>query len=302
MDLIAKPGIRNRKAEVNLLGYGLGLQYFGGYINLNASAHRHNFLEMAYIIDGEATHVLGEDRCRQRAGSLSIINYNQQHSIVTTEGPIDVMNIYLDLGRYHLPDVPVELRGALQSIIPLHPLFGYKQNRIIHLELPQPKATGELLKAMLTEQEFERAGFVEAMNCYFKIFLMILCRAARDAGIGPNVGDLAAGDRKFEGLRQHLDGACASEISLEGLSRRMNMNKTYLCRKFKEYTGKTIFNYVLHKRLEKAMYLLRASDEKIVAIAIQSGFNDLSNFNKAFKSILKTTPSQYRKQQQAGVS
>jgi AraC-like DNA-binding protein len=74
------------------------------------------------------------------------------------------------------------------------------------------------------------------------------------------------------------------------------MNQTYLGRKFKNYTGQTPFEYILHRRIERAMVMLRAPHVKILTICMDSGFNDVSFFNRTFKRIVGMTPGKYRKQ------
>ena len=53
--------------------------------------------------------------------------------------------------------------------------------------------------------------------------------------------------------------------------------------------------YVIQFRLRKAAELLQHSTLPVLEIATQSGFNNLSNFNRQFKKYYQITPSQYRK-------
>ena len=69
----------------------------------------------------------------------------------------------------------------------------------------------------------------------------------------------------------------------------------YLCREFKDYTGKTVVAYLVERRIQAAIWKLREDNEKILSIALGCGFNDLAYFNRVFKKITAMTPSQYRR-------
>ena len=64
---------------------------------------------------------------------------------------------------------------------------------------------------------------------------------------------------------------------------------------FKEMMNTTFVGYVNELRLNHAALLLVTTDSPIIEIASKSGFNNLSNFNRAFKMHFGKTPSAYRK-------
>ncbi len=62
----------------------------------------------------------------------------------------------------------------------------------------------------------------------------------------------------------------------------------------KSYTGKTIFEYLIEKRIQAAMLRLQSSDEKVLTIALECGFNDITYFNRTFRRLTGQSPRQYR--------
>ncbi len=72
-----------------------------------------------------------------------------------------------------------------------------------------------------------------------------------------------------------------------------SMNKTAFCRYFKEKTGKSFTKYVNEIRISYACKLLIDEKFNVLQICYESGFNNLSNFHRQFKSILKKTPLEY---------
>ena len=63
------------------------------------------------------------------------------------------------------------------------------------------------------------------------------------------------------------------------------------------YTGKKISDYINELRIKRAIEKIEKGDMLILDIALEAGFESLSTFNRAFKKITGTTPSDYKKSQ-----
>ncbi|MCL6260091.1 AraC family transcriptional regulator [Aquiflexum sp. TKW24L] len=85
-------------------------------------------------------------------------------------------------------------------------------------------------------------------------------------------------------------------ISLKEVAETANMSKEAFCRFFKERTGKTYTEFLNELRIHKSCHLLQETDHSISQIAYQTGFQNLSYFNRAFKKYILTTPKSFRKQ------
>jgi AraC-like DNA-binding protein len=83
-------------------------------------------------------------------------------------------------------------------------------------------------------------------------------------------------------------------ISLDVLAGKANISKYHFCRAFKKTTGMTPMKYVNHLRVQRAKELLRRDDWNISNIAIESGFQYLSNFNRQFRKLTGFTPTSYK--------
>jgi AraC-like DNA-binding protein len=65
---------------------------------------------------------------------------------------------------------------------------------------------------------------------------------------------------------------------------------------FKSYTGSSIYNFVMYKRLEYSKQLLKEG-KPVLNACMNSGFTDYTSYLKAFKKTYKITPTEYRKLQ-----
>jgi transcriptional regulator GlxA family with amidase domain len=85
------------------------------------------------------------------------------------------------------------------------------------------------------------------------------------------------------------------EVHLDEVAHLANMTETAFCRYFKKVTKKTFVSLVTEFRIKHACELLRTSNKAMVEICFESGFGNLSHFNKQFKQYMNETPLQYRK-------
>lgn len=84
-------------------------------------------------------------------------------------------------------------------------------------------------------------------------------------------------------------------ISLDEVASVAGMCPTAFCRYFRCKMRKTYAEFVNELRINQACNLLRNSNETIAYVCFETGFNNLSNFNRQFKGIIGKSPSEYRK-------
>ena len=84
-------------------------------------------------------------------------------------------------------------------------------------------------------------------------------------------------------------------IKLKEASALVYMEPGSFCRYFRKKTNKTFMDYVKSVRIGIAAKLLAETDKQITQICYECGYNNLANFNHYFKTIMKKTPSEYRK-------
>lgn len=88
-------------------------------------------------------------------------------------------------------------------------------------------------------------------------------------------------------------------ITLEEISALVNLTPTSFCRYFKLHTQKSFTRYLNEVRISYACKLLKEREFSITRIGYESGFQNLSNFNRQFKKIRGVTPRAYWKNQGA---
>ncbi len=85
------------------------------------------------------------------------------------------------------------------------------------------------------------------------------------------------------------------DISLDFISDMTGFSKYHFSRLFKEFTNMTFHQYLTKQRLQKSETLLMDTDLSILEVALSSGFNSISNFNRSFKLNKGFSASEFRK-------
>ncbi|MBE34392.1 MAG: AraC family transcriptional regulator [Opitutaceae bacterium] len=91
-------------------------------------------------------------------------------------------------------------------------------------------------------------------------------------------------------ISKHQD----EEISLNEVSKAVNMSAFYFCKTFKKSTGMTFTDYLSRVRVEKVKNLLLNPHKRISEVAYATGFQSLSQFNRVFRKITGESPTIYR--------
>lgn len=93
-----------------------------------------------------------------------------------------------------------------------------------------------------------------------------------------------------------IDQHFADDLSLDLIAQRSGVSPFYLCRQFKDVTGQTLTEYIGQRRIEASKVALSRKHARIGEVALEVGFQSLSQFNRTFSKFCGQTPSEYRKQ------
>ena len=112
-----------------------------------------------------------------------------------------------------------------------------------------------------------------------------------DAGGAPP-STVARVTRVLRSIERHSD----TDLGLGALAREAGLSRYHFLRTFERLTGLTPHQYLLRCRLREAATRLAAEPAKILEIALDCGFGDVSNFNRAFRAEFGVSPRAYRVQ------
>jgi AraC family transcriptional regulator len=100
--------------------------------------------------------------------------------------------------------------------------------------------------------------------------------------------------RRIEEIVRLVDAETERSFPLAMLAREAAMSPYHFLREFRSQVGITPYQYVLGRRLRQAALRVQQSDEPVLSVALDCGFNDISEFNRRFKRTMGLSPTQFR--------
>ena len=117
------------------------------------------------------------------------------------------------------------------------------------------------------------------------------------SGLPSDSGELSAGAMaRVTRIVRAIERRPDAELALDRLAREAGLSRYHFLRVFERLTGVTPHQYVLRSRLREAAMRLTAEPAKVLEIALDCGFGDVSNFNRAFRAEFGVSPRVYRRQ------
>jgi AraC-like DNA-binding protein len=101
-------------------------------------------------------------------------------------------------------------------------------------------------------------------------------------------------NRRLLRARDAMDRAYAQPLDVPALARVAHMSEAHFIRTFRATFGETPHRYLQRRRVERAMFLLRQTEDSVTEICLGVGFTSLGTFSRTFREIVGRSPSEYR--------
>ena len=115
---------------------------------------------------------------------------------------------------------------------------------------------------------------------------------------GARLEDLA----RLRRVRDRIDREYARPLNVEALAAGAHMSAGHLSRQFREAFGESPYSYLMTRRIERAMALLRRGDLSVTEVCFEVGCSSLGTFSTRFSELVGMSPSQYRREEADAVA
>jgi AraC-like DNA-binding protein len=95
-------------------------------------------------------------------------------------------------------------------------------------------------------------------------------------------------------VRDRIDREYAKPLDVEALARGVHMSAGHLSRQFRDAYGESPYSYLMTRRIERAMALLRRGDLTVTEVCFEVGCSSLGTFSTRFSELVGVPPSVYR--------
>jgi transcriptional regulator GlxA family with amidase domain len=103
-------------------------------------------------------------------------------------------------------------------------------------------------------------------------------------------------NRRLLRARDAMDRSFAEPLDVERLAAVAEVSPAHFSRTFRAAFGETPHRYLQRRRVERAMFLLRATDRSVTDVCFDVGFGSLGTFSRTFRAIVGVPPVVYRRQ------
>lgn len=101
--------------------------------------------------------------------------------------------------------------------------------------------------------------------------------------------------RLLRTVRDRMDRDYAQPLDVEALARGVHMSAGHLSRRFRAAFGESPYAYLMTRRIERAMTLLRRGDLSVTEVCFAVGCSSLGTFSTRFSELVGIPPSEYRR-------
>jgi len=244
-------------------------------VNDNMShSHYHDFFELYYLESGERYHRIRDELYLITAGNFIVFPPRVMHH---------------SYGAKNVPFQRILIYFRPEEVASVQMLDYFLQNALVCSTSDSGRYSVHHMIKMI-DAEYREPGYCSQEYLHTSLNLLLLT-IMRDV---TNI-EKTAETNVMSQLLQYLYEHYQEDITIEHLSQRFFLSPYYLCRKFKQATGNTIIQYLNITRILNAQRMMLETGKNFTEISRDTGFSNLTHFNRVFKSVTGMSPSENRR-------
>lgn len=243
--------------------------------------HQHQELQISRIIKGKGTVLIADTVHHFQEGDLFVIGGQQPH--VFRNESVDALMHTVFFNPQSFGDSFLDLEEGKG----VRNFYAFAKAGFKTLTTPQIMATFDAVS--------HNEGILRLAHFLQLIQLLTISDATPIASFVYHKNITEADGKKLHQIFEYSLQHFSEPIQLTDIAEVAAMTTNGFCKYFKKRTNKTYVQFLTEIRISHACTLLKERPElPITAIALLSGFQTLSHFNRKFKQFKKTSPSRYR--------
>lgn len=267
--------------------------------NASTTLHRHEYVQINYIYQGKAKHVINKHEFDVIKGDIFVIPPYIPHMIISSQ------NTSAEI--YEFEFLPKFINQNFENIQNTESFldFAYIEPFLVSENLVKPRLNlvgkeqveiENILYEALHEFEEKKPGYILLIR---SLLLKLLVLVGREFTVDlENSESRSIYDRHRDailGSIQYINEHYPEELSVEDVAKKFMLSQSYFSYLFKSITSKTFTEYLNGLRISNALELLKKTDKRVLDICYEVGFNNVNHFNRMFRQQIGMSPLAYRK-------
>lgn len=247
-------------------------------------ADQHDEVELNYLSEGSLTYLIGGRRVLVPAQRLAVFWATAPHQIVEHEGA----------SPYYVATIP--FAWFLKWGIPNH-----LHMRIVQWEMVVDSASCEpererfMFEQWVHDLQDESLAPAVALEIQARLLRMARHLTRVPPGTETQLPVQLQSQDKAEQMACYISRSYRDRLTIPQIAADVDLHPDYAATLFKKTFGTTIVTFITRHRIAQAQRSLLTTDDQIIRIAADAGFDSLSRFNRAFKHLTGLTPREYRR-------
>ncbi len=253
--------------------------------------HFHPEIELTLILSGRGKRFVGDDIANFAAGDLCLLGTNLPHCWLSDPEPdgtyapcesvvVQFLPDCLGMGLFDRP----ETRGIARLL--------QQADRGLCFTGEIRDRVDAVLRQIDRQPPFER--MITLLETLSVLSTATEVQPLSSLGFAPSV--TFSDQRRIDDVSRFILDHLTEPLRLEDAAGVAHLSASAFSRFFRRATGKSFVRYVNELRVARACRLLTETEQSITAIAFESGFGNLANFNRRFREIKQLRPREFRKQ------
>lgn len=247
--------------------------------------HYHPEYELIFISGADGTRHIGEHISRYQGSDLVFMGPNIPHLNFDYGLRTDYEKIVVQLKEDFLSDA----LGTIPELSDIRDLFARARN-VVTFQGPTKQLIGDQLKELGRLSHFRQ--FVHLLEIFQTLATSIDSQVLHVAPVEQRYN--LKEQQRLKKIYHHVQVHYPEKINPQAMADLCNLSMAAFCRYFRKMTNMTFTEFVNEYRINQAKKLL-LQDHTITEACYESGFTNLSYFNKAFNRYARENPMQFKK-------
>jgi len=248
--------------------------------------HYHPEYELNLVLHSKGKRIIGDSIKEYATPDLVLVGPNTPHAWTGVEEGVQVVTIQFQ------NDFLSEKFLSRKLLLPIRELLERSRMGVLF----SPETTAAMMERLFRLTDLR--GFDSLLDFLSILYDLSISRNQMTLSSLSYVGQFdTSKSRRIKVVNQYLYDNLHNQIKINDVAALINMSPSAFSHFFKKRTQRSFSDYLTDLRIGHAAKSLIETEKNISEICFESGFNNISNFNRSFKVQKGCTPSEFRAQQ-----
>ena len=251
--------------------------------------HNHHSLEINFCVSGEGEYIIQDEKYPIKKDDIFVINNLEYHMAKNVSRDLHLMVIVFD------PELILAGSNDYQYVRAFYEWkTGFKHR--LPGEIFATEEIKGILRQIQQEWDNQATGWRLVTKALLLMLLAVIYRQFEETeGYAEKMQHFQNAYEKLSPAIRYMENHYKEDVKLADLAQEVHMSVNYFSSYFSQTMDCTVFEYLNKIRLRNASTLLETTSYSILSTAMESGFENISYFNRVFKKAFGVSPGTYRK-------